>query len=380
MNTEIMQAIEALFPAYLEFWKRICAMETPSNAKAALNEQADVIEQFSKARGLTVRRQSYLSAGDTMTIELAGCPDRAPVALLAHMDTVHAPGAFGSPVVREENGILYGPGVFDCKGGIVTSLLAMEALQAAGCPHRTVKLILNSDEENGSFVGAAGVDYIHNEAAGAVAAFNAEAGRTDSLTVGRKGIMAAEIQITGIPSHAGNAYYEGASAIREAAHKIIALEAQSNENITFNCGLIQGGTVRNIVPAQCMICVDVRFQNADQQKQAVAVMDQIVERIHVEGCSATWRIIKIRPAMECTEGNMKLFEMVLNTARDLGLPELLPMKRGGGSDSCYTVEIGIPTVCSMGPSGLYEHTVKEQADIDSLRQRAHLLAECILKV
>jgi glutamate carboxypeptidase len=56
------------------------------------------------------------------------------------------------------------------------------------------------------------------------------------------------------------------------------------------------------------------------------------------------------------------------------------MKRGGGSDSCYTVEIGIPTVCSMGPSGLYEHTVKEQADIDSLPQRANLLAECILKV
>lgn len=380
MNTEIMQAIEALFSTYLEFWKRICAMETPSNAKAALNEQADVIEQFSKARGLTVRRQSYSNAGDTMTIELAGCPDRAPVALLAHMDTVHAPGAFGNPVVREENGILYGPGVFDCKGGIVACLMAMDALSKTGIGHRTVKLILNSDEENGSFVGAAGVDYIHKEAAGAVAAFNAEAGRTDSLTVGRKGIMAAEIEIQGIASHAGNAYYEGASAIREAAHKIIALEAQSNENITFNCGLIQGGTVRNIVPESCKISVDVRFQNADQQKQAAAIMEEITNQIHVEGCTATWKIIKVRPAMECTEGNMKLFNMVAETARELGLPELQPMKRGGGSDSCYTVEIGIPTVCSMGPSGLYEHTVKEQADIDSLPQRANLLAECILKV
>ena len=77
---------------------------------------------------------------------------------------------------------------------------------------------------------------------------------------------------------------------------------------------------------------------------------------------------------------MKLFNMVAETARELGLPKLQPMKRGGGSDSCYTVEIGIPTVCSMGPSGLYEHTVKEQADIDSLPQRANLLAECILRV
>lgn len=380
MHIELKQTIETLFPTYLDFWKTICTLETPSAAREALNLQADVIEKFSKERGFSVTRQSHPKAGDTMTVTLFGYADQAPVALLAHMDTVHAPGAFGCPIVREKDGILYGPGVFDCKGGIVACLMAMEALSKTGIGHRTVKLILNSDEENGSFVGASGIDYIHNEAKGAVAAFNAEAGRTDSLTVGRKGIMAAEIEVSGIASHAGNAYYQGASAIREAAYKIIALEGKSDDNVTFNCGLIQGGTVRNIVPESCKISVDVRFQNADQQKQAAAIMEEITNQIHVEGCTATWKIIKIRPAMECTEGNMKLFGMVAETAKELGLPALQPMKRGGGSDSCYTVEIGIPTVCSMGPAGLYEHTVKEQADIDSLPQRANLLAECILKV
>ena len=380
MHTQLKQTIKNLFPVYLEFWKTICTMETPSVAREALNLQADIIEKFSRERGFSVKRQNHPNAGDTMTITLPGYENKEPVALLAHMDTVHAPGAFGSPVVREENGILYGPGVFDCKGGIVACLMTMEALSKAGIGHRTVKLILNSDEENGSFVGAAGVDYIHKEAAGAVAAFNAEAGRTDSLTVGRKGIMAAEIEIQGIASHAGNAYFAGASAIREAAYKILALEDKSDDNITYNCGIIQGGTVRNIVPDYCKIALDVRFQNADQQKQAAEVVEQVTKEIHVEGCIASWHIIKVRPAMECTEGNMKLFNMVAETAEELGLPKLAPMKRGGGSDSCFTVEIGIPTVCSMGPSGLYEHTVKEQADIDSLTQRANLLAECILKV
>ena len=380
MHTPLKQTIEALFPTYLDFWKTICTMETPSVAREALNAQADMIQKFGEERGFFVKRQNHPNAGDTMTITLSGHNDQAPVALLAPMDTVHAPGAFGNPVVREENGILYGPGVFDCKGGIVACLMAMEALSKTGIGHRTVKLILNSDEENGSLVGAAGVDYIHNEAAGAVAAFNAEAGRTDSLTVGRKGIMAAEIEIHGIASHAGNAYFAGASAIREAAYKILALENKSDDNITYNCGIIQGGTVRNIVPEYCKIALDVRFQNAQQQKQAAEVVDQITKDIHVEGCTASWKIIKVRPAMECTEGNMALFDMVAKTAEELGLPKLQPMKRGGGSDSCYTVEIGIPTVCSMGPSGLYEHTVKEQADIDSLPQRANLLAECILKV
>ena len=377
---KLQQAVDAKFSEYVHFWKTICSMETPSCDKNALNHQADIIEQFCKSHGFEVRRQSHSAAGDTMVVELIGDPGRAHIALLAHMDTVHAPGAFGTPSVWEEKGILYGPGVFDCKGGIVLCLLAMDALRTSGAAHRTVKLILNSDEENGSYVGQAGIDYIQNEARGACAAFNAEAGKAGSLTVGRKGIMAAEIEINGIASHAGNAYYEGASAIREAAHKIIALESQSDESITFNCGLIQGGKVRNIVPDHCKISVDVRFQNQDQQKQAAEIMDRITNAVSVEGCTATWKIIKIRPAMECTQANLDLFETVAQTARSLGASTLIPMTRGGGSDSCYTVGMGIPTLCSMGPEGLYEHTTQEQADIESLRLRAKLMAECILKV
>lgn len=378
--TELKSAIASLFPTYFKLWKTICEIETPSNDQAALNHQADILEQFCKSRGFSVRRQSYKFAGDTMVIELAGEASSAPVVLMAHMDTVHAPGAFGFPPVREENGVLYGPGVFDCKGGIVASVMAMEALAATALPHRSLKLILNSDEENGTIIGQEGAEFIQNEARGACAAFNAEAGRTDSLTVGRKGIMAAEIQINGIAAHAGNAYFQGRSAIREAAYKIIELEAHSSDSITYNCGLIQGGTARNIVPDQCNISVDIRFLNAEQQKQAADVLDMVTKKIHVDGCSAAWRIIKIRPAMECTKENLALFEMVAKTALELGLPALSPVERGGGSDSCYTVSLGIPTVCSMGPAGLYEHTVREQADIQSLSQRALLMAACILKL
>lgn len=377
---QLRKAVESLLPTYLDFWKTICLMETPSYDQKALNLQADAIEAFCKERGFGVKRKQYASAGDTLAISLEGDGTRQPVALLAHMDTVHAPGAFGQPPVREENGILYGPGVFDCKGGIALCLLTMEALRAAGASFPTVKLILNSDEENGSIIGQEGVAFIQEEAKGACAVFNAEAGRADSLTVGRKGIMAAEIQITGISGHAGNAYFESASAIREAAYKIIELETQSDKNITYNCGLVQGGTVRNIVPGECKIVVDVRFNNDAQQAQAAEMLEQVTRKTFVDGCHATWRIIKVRPAMECTPGNLALFEMVAQTAQALGMEPLLGKERGGGSDSAFTVQIGIPTVCSMGPVGRYEHTVREEADIHTLGERALLMAACILKV
>ncbi|MBR2897486.1 MAG: M20/M25/M40 family metallo-hydrolase [Oscillospiraceae bacterium] len=378
--TSTRRRIEALFPTYLEFWETICRLETPSCDRAALNQQADVIEAFSAARGFSVRRQHYAAAGDTLVIELSGNVHKKHIALLAHMDTVHAPGAFGEPPVRKENGILYGPGVFDCKGGIAACLLAMEALAAPNSAYPTVKLILNSDEEDGSFIGEDGALFIQSEARGACAAFNAEAGRADSLTVGRKGILTAEIQVFGKAGHAGNAYFQAASAIREAAHKIIALEAKSNEHITYNCGLIHGGSASNIVPDECRITVDVRFQNAAQLQQAMKALDEITQNSSVKDCRAEWRKQNLRPAMECTAENLKLFQTVLQTALELGLPPLLPMERGGGSDSAFTVEIGIPTVCSMGPVGRYEHTVREEADINTLADRALLLAECIKRV
>jgi glutamate carboxypeptidase len=373
--------LQKLLPEYLEFWKTICDMETPSSDKNALNTQADFIEKFAVAHGFTVRRKSHDRAGDTMSIELAADSTLEPIALLAHMDTVHEKGAFGMPPVTESEGVLYGPGVFDCKGGIAVAMLAMQTLAACGENHRTLRLILNSDEENGTYVGDAGVEFIHNEARGCCAAFNLEAGRADSLTVGRKGILKAEIIIHGVAGHAGNSYFESSSAIREAAHKIIDIESESEpDGITYNCGTITGGSVTNIVPAICAVGVDIRYKNAAQQQKAQAVLQRVTAQVSVPGCTAECKILHVRPAMECTEGNLALFEKVAEAARELGQEELLPMERGGGSDSAYTVEIGIPTVCSMGTVGRFEHTVREESQIDSLESRARLLVESILKV
>ena len=134
------------------------------------------------------------------------------------------------------------------------------------------------------------------------------------------------------------------------------------------------------MPDNCKLLVDVRFLSETQKMQALEVLEKITQKNHVAGCHAVLRIIHISPSMERTEGNLVLFELVNQTAQAIGMPPFSPIVRGGGSDSAYTVEIGIPTVCSMGPVGRYEHTIQEQADISTLKQRARLLAECILKV
>lgn len=378
---ERVLALQKYFPQYLELWKTLCNMETPSSCRESLNQQADFIESFALEQGFVVSRQSYAAAGDTLIVELVGDDSLAPIALLAHMDTVHEKGAFGYPPVKEKEGILYGPGVFDCKGGICVALLAMRFIADSAQKHRTLRLILDSDEENGNYLMDAREKFIQNAARGCCAAFNMEAGRANSLTVGRKGVLRAELLIRGIAGHAGNNYFESASAVCEAAHKILELEAQSTEEgLTYNCGLIRGGTAANIVPEACTIELDIRYKNAKQHEQALATLKELTKNTYIKGCTTECEILSTLPAMECTDANLALFEKVMEASRALGMQELLPLQRGGGSDSAYTVAIGIPTVCSMGTVGRYEHTIREQADIDSLKSRALLLVESIVRI
>lgn len=377
---QIFVDIERKVPEYLAFWKAISAIESPSCYKEGVNRVADEIERFAKSRGFAVMRQPLERAGDMVLVELReGIGE--PVSLLAHMDTVHKVGAFGADPVTEKEGILYGPGVFDCKGGIAVALLAMEAIKDSGKPHRPIRLILNSDEEDGSYSGDAGVRFMEEAAKGCKAAFNCECGKVGSVTVGRKGILKAEITVTGVAAHAGNGYFVGASAIREAAHKVIELEKHSQQDgITYNCGVISGGTVGNIVPEQCRIVTDTRFFNDAQAAEARAVLEQVTEQVHVPGTSATVKVIGFRPAMEQTEGTMELLRIVNAALKTHGFEALEPMFRGGGSDSCYTVAVGVPTLCSVGIIGQYEHTIRECAEIGSLPVRAKMLTASVFAV
>ena len=71
-----------------------------------------------------------------------------PIILEGHLDTVHRTGSFGGPnPCRVENGIVYGPGVVDMKGGMVIALYIVKALNAVGFCKCPIKVIAVCDEE-----------------------------------------------------------------------------------------------------------------------------------------------------------------------------------------------------------------------------------------
>lgn len=54
-----------------------------------------------------------------------GPQEKKPILLLGHMDTVHAVGKFGPEPFLVKDDRVYGPGVYDMKGGDVIALFAL---------------------------------------------------------------------------------------------------------------------------------------------------------------------------------------------------------------------------------------------------------------
>ena len=76
----------------------------------------------------------------------------------------------------------------------------------------------------------------------------------------RKGVLDVRLEIEGRAAHAGVEPERGRSAILEAAHKTVALQALNGRwpGVTVNVGVVHGGTRPNVVAERCVLEVDVR--------------------------------------------------------------------------------------------------------------------------
>lgn len=368
------QTIEAEFSRYVDFLCDICAFEAKAEDKQTIDSMLDHITVFAEAEGFCVTRTAMEQCGDFLSIELNAGAEKGCV-FMAHTDTVHKKGFFGSePVTRLPDRII-APGAIDCKGGIAIALLAMMALKEHGYS-RHLRLLLTSDEEiSNTLGGQKEIAFFESHCAGFPCAINCETSENDEVVISRKGILKFRVDITGLGGHSGIHYFECKNAIAEAAHKILALHGKSVPGgITYSCNMIHGGILPNIIPDSCCVTIDVRVPRHAQLEEAETTVGQIAETSFLGGTCATVTRISKRPPMEKNPATMALFQKLLDTCQRHGLGSLTPVESGGGSDSCYTQAAGIPSICGMGGCGEFCHTRQEYILTESIPLRAKLLA------
>lgn len=372
---EIFKRIDELEKDYINFWLELCRIESPTTYKEGVDRAGNYVVEKAKLRGWKIERQKQEISGDCICITMNKDSKEAPICLSGHLDTVHPVGLFGSDVVTLDTQKIYGPGVSDCKGGIVAAFLAMVALEDKGFDARPIKLILQSDEETSSRESKkTTIEYMCECAKGAKAFLNCEPFLKGTAVIQRKGIAKYTFNVTGKAAHAGNCF-DGMSAICEASHKIIEFEKHKDKDgITANCGLISGGTAINTVPEKCSFSVDFRFSNNEELEQVKKIVSEVAKKSYVEGTSCEAKLESLRDAMEFTEKNEELLNKMNEIYKENGLPELSFRKTTGGSDAAYTTKCQIPTIDSIGVECGNIHSKDEYAIIASLCDSAKRIA------
>lgn len=364
---------------FVEALREMVNVDCGSYTPEGVNQVADLCEARFRKGGWEVERTPHRPAegepqlGDLVIGRLPGAG--GPRALLiGHTDTVFDPGTVAERPFTIEGDRAKGPGVSDMKGGLLTGFFAVEVLQEAGFDgFGRITYVCNPDEEIGSPFSR---EFIEREAADADAAFVLEGARENGdIVSSRKGVSDYRVEILGRAAHAGVEPERGRSAVLEAAHKTIALQALNGRwpGVTVNVGVIGGGTRTNVVPARCVLEVDVRSPQEDTLQAAEDEIERIAHAHTVADVEVILSGGKWHRPMEKKEGGARLATIAIRVASELGF-ELEDAATGGASDANTTSAAGVPTLDGLGPIGGDDHAPGEWADLTSVVPRISLLA------
>ncbi len=292
------------------------------------------------------------------------------VLIVGHHDTVFPVGSCAARPFSVADGRATGPGVFDMKAGIVQAVHAVASL----ADRSGVEILINSDEEVGSDTSRELIE-ARALACGKVLVFEPSADG-GALKTARKGTGTFEVVVHGKASHAGLEPEKGINALVAAAELIsrIATFGDTATATTVTPTVAVAGTVDNVVPAQARVKVDVRVEQPGEKERLEGLFASLVT-------SVTGASIEVfgginRPPMPASS-SATLFPVAVAAAAAVGLGELHGVGVGGGSDGNFTAARGVPTLDGLGAVGGGAHADHEFVLVDTMVDRARLVAALI---
>jgi glutamate carboxypeptidase len=307
-------------------------------------------------------------------------PD-APVRMLftGHMDTVYPVDHPFQSLRWQDDGKLNGPGVADMKGGLAVMLAALQAVEASPfAAHIGYDVVINSDEETGSFSSAA---LLARAARGKTAALTYEPALADGTLAGaRGGTGNFSIVVRGRSAHAGRNPQDGRNALVAAADIAVRLSKVRGPHLAVNPARIDGGGPNNVVPDLAILRINFRPATLDEIARAQSHIDTAVTLVAAEhDVSIEVHGSFNRPPKPIDGGAARLFDLVKSSGTDLGL-EIAWKATGGVCDGNNIAAAGVPVVDTMGVRGGAIHSTDEFMIPDSLAERAALSAVTILRI
>jgi putative selenium metabolism hydrolase len=319
-----------------------------------------------------------------------------------HMDVVDVgdPSRWPHPPYEGviENGVLYGRGACDMKGGLAAMVYAVEALQDAG-----VQLA-------GDLYVVAVVQEEPCEGLAVQALVEKEGIRPDyvvlgepsdlQIRVGHRGRLEMQVQVRGRAAHASSPGL-GSNAIHNAARLIFGIELLAPRLASDN--FLGQGTVavteiesqaasRNAVPDHCTFYIDRRLTLGETERKALAEIQNIINTEEIDAqvsvteyraASYTGYDCRTRsffPAWAMPQDHPLVQAVVRSVRETLGYRPRLG-RWTFSTDGVYTAGVAnIPTV-GFGPGEeRYAHTQDEQVRLNDIVDAARVYAQLAVEL
>lgn len=254
----------------------ICDIPSPSGAEGPL---ADAV---AAALGLHPHLE-LLRDGDAVVARTRlGRPRRVVIA--GHIDTVPVKGTLPTRLV---DGVLWGRGTVDMKGGVAVALHLAAVLTE---PAWDVTWVFYDNEEvEADRNGLGRIARHHPDWLSADLAILAEP-TANAIEGGCNGTLHAEVRTRGVTAHSARAW-RGINAVHAAAPILQRLADDGAgevevDGLVFRESLsavgIRGGIASNMIPDECVVSVNLRFAPSTTAEEAAARLRRLFEGFEVE--------------------------------------------------------------------------------------------------
>ncbi|MFW5709151.1 MAG: M20 family metallopeptidase [Chloroflexota bacterium] len=372
--SELLMHFEEQKQNMVDMLTELIEHETPTREKAHVDVLGSYMEgQFRGLGASSTQRIPMTVVGDMLLAKWNENAPGQPILFLIHIDTVWPLGTLAErPVTIDEDGRLFGPGAVDMKGGITIVLSAIRGLVERGeLPERPIWVLMTTDEEIGSEFSMPVIREVGSQA-GLVLVM--EPGTKEgALKTWRKGMAVYRVRVTGRAAHAGNAPEQGINAIIEAAQQAIAINKLNDlrNGTSVSVTMAEGGSAMNVIPASAALTVDTRFLTQKEMDRVLAQIESMQPML--PGAELQVDVVHQRGPMEHNDQMKATYAQAKAIGEKYGLV-IREDGSGGGSDGNITASMGIATLDGLGPQGDGLHALHEHVVINSLPQRAALIA------
>ena len=396
---KIVKHIEAHNPEAISFLEKVVNINSGTLNLAGVEQVGKEFGQAFQAIGFETKwipMPEEMNRAGHLFAEVKGTKGKK-LLLIGHLDTVFEEDSPFQTFEMVNDSVAHAPGGNDMKGGDVIVLYALKALADNGLLEdaQIVVAFTGDEESTGDPLEKSRVDLINAAKRSDIAlGFETSTG-FNYATVARRGSSGWKVEVEGKRAHSAGIFSEntGAGAIFEMSRILhqFYTDVKGEDLLTFNPGTLLGGTFvefdemksrgtvfgkTNVVAQKAEVRGGLRFISEEQKERARDKMREIVAQ-NLRQTSAKVSFTDSYPAMQPTEENLELLEILNEVSLDLNQGEVLaydPGKRGA-ADTSFVAQY-VACLDGLGTMGNAAHTPEETVNlktIEALTKRTALL-------